>query len=36
MHVEMRNAGRSKFEKEFSIQAFESKLQGILEHPLFK
>ena len=36
MRLEMGLAGRAKYEKEFTLQAFESKLQGILEHILLK
>lgn len=36
MRLEMGRAGRSKYEKEFTLQAFESKLQAILEEILLK
>ena len=36
MRLEMGGAGRQKYENEFTLQAFESKLQGILEHVLLK
>lgn len=36
MRLEMGSAGYAKYKKEFTLQAFESKLQGILEHILLK
>lgn len=36
MRLEMGRAGHAKYKKEFTLQAFESKLQGILEHVLLK
>lgn len=36
MRIEMGRAGRSKYEKEFTLHAFESKLQTILEDILLK
>lgn len=36
MRLEMGCAGHTKYKKEFTLQAFESKLQGILEHILLK
>ncbi len=36
LRIKMGVAGRSKYEKEFTLQAFESKLQRILEDILLK
>ncbi|NLZ95108.1 MAG: glycosyltransferase family 4 protein, partial [Bacteroidales bacterium] len=36
LRIKMGAAGREKYEKEFTLQAFETKLQGILEHVLLK
>lgn len=36
MRLEMGRAGYAKYKKEFTLQAFESRLQGILEHILLK